>query len=217
MSEAALSPKDRIIVAVDIDDLVVAQSIVGALCDYVGAFKFGMEFWVNLLARLLYERSATRGDDVVLREAQSLFRACSKSFSRLRFAAETKQNGAGNKDSEQVLRVILQKRDREVLGDGGDEVGEKRAEIAARCSHACHVVSVFVRFDGVIRNERHTHDPCIVERCHATFWFHAHANGGGTHLLQVCFVVCTPLKVRAAHISVGIFFVKDDANVFCSC
>jgi len=48
-----LSPRERIIVAVDTNDLGKAIELVDDLKDHVGAFKFGLEFGTNLLASLL--------------------------------------------------------------------------------------------------------------------------------------------------------------------
>lgn len=52
----ALSPKERIIVAVDTNDLVRAIQLVDDLQDHVGAFKFGLEFGTSLLCSLLDRR-----------------------------------------------------------------------------------------------------------------------------------------------------------------
>ena len=52
-----LLPKERIIVAVDTNDLGKAIELVDDLKDHVGAFKFGLEFGTNLLVSLL------RGED----------------------------------------------------------------------------------------------------------------------------------------------------------
>ena len=51
-----LSPKQRIVVAVDTNDLGKAIELVDDLKDHVGAFKFGLEFGTNLLVSLLRER-----------------------------------------------------------------------------------------------------------------------------------------------------------------
>ncbi len=48
-----LSPRERIIVAVDTNDLGKAIQLVDDLRDHVGAFKFGLEFGTNLLVSLL--------------------------------------------------------------------------------------------------------------------------------------------------------------------
>lgn len=47
-----MQSKDRIIVAVDTDDLVLATETVDELRPHVGAFKLGLEFWMSLVARL---------------------------------------------------------------------------------------------------------------------------------------------------------------------
>ncbi len=51
-----LSPRERIIVAVDTNDLDKAVELVDDLRDHVGAFKFGLEFGTNLLVSLLRQR-----------------------------------------------------------------------------------------------------------------------------------------------------------------
>lgn len=68
-----LSPKDRIIVAVDTDDLSKTRKLVEELKDHVGAFKFGFEFWTSLIVRLLTGTSVP-GAETTLHEARSLFR-----------------------------------------------------------------------------------------------------------------------------------------------
>ncbi len=68
----ALSPKDRIIIAVDTNDLSQAIEIVDELSDHVGMFKFGLEFGTNLLVSLLTESSSTHAD-YLLGRARILF------------------------------------------------------------------------------------------------------------------------------------------------
>lgn len=70
----ALSPKDRIIVAVDTKDLVKAYELVDELRDHVGMFKFGLEFWRNFTAMQV------RGEDSQSLRERELVR---KLFARL--------------------------------------------------------------------------------------------------------------------------------------
>lgn len=74
-----MNPKDRIIVALDVNDLDKAKTLVEMLTDYVGGFKIGLELICLMLASIISPPGGDDGDT----EARRNFRKIRDLFSVL--------------------------------------------------------------------------------------------------------------------------------------